>query len=300
MKILKQNVGVDMAKNDFVSTIVVLLEGQTVSIIRTRKFKNSKLGIIEFFEWINKYRDQTLPMHITMEATGVYYEELAYALFDTPDVIIHVLLPNTAKKYFESLNVKTKTDKVDSRVLGQMGVERTLNPWTLTSKIYRVLRTLTREKEQLIDERTKVKNQLHAETHSAQPYKPSVTRFKNRIKYLNNQIDSVKKEVEKIVSKDEYLSNKIKKIETVPGLGFMTIVGVIAETSGFTNTNSIKQLTSYCGYDVAIKESGNWNGKAKISKKGNSHIRRLMHMASLSSIKLNYSPFLRPLFCILN
>jgi len=37
--------------------------------------------------------------------------------------------------------------------------------------------------------------------------------------------------------------------------------------------------------DVIIKESGQWKGRSKISKKGNSHIRRLMYMPTLSVIR---------------
>jgi len=220
-----------------------------------------------------------------MEATGVYYEGLAYTLYEQDNATVHVLLPNIAKKYFESLNVKIKTDKVDSKILGQMGLERMLEPWVLSSKIYRKLRTLSREKGQLIKESTMVKNQLHAEIHTAEPLKRTITRYKNRIKYLDKQIKNVEEDIEKMVEGDAFVSGKVKKIKTIPGVSTATIVGVIAETGGFVNINSLKQLTSYSGYDVKINESGKWKGKSAISKKGNSHIRSLMYMPTLSSIQ---------------
>ena len=94
------------------------------------------------------------------------------------------MLPNKAKKFAESLNVKSKTDKIDSKILGRMGAERVLDKWMLSSKIYRHLRTLTRERQQLVQERTMIKNQHHAEMHSGDPIKTTVRRIKNRIKYL--------------------------------------------------------------------------------------------------------------------
>ena len=45
--------------------------------------------------------------------------------------------------------------------------------------------------------------------------------------------------------------------------------------------NPSKQLTSYAGYDIVLRESGTWRGRSRISKKGNSHIRRALHMPSL-------------------
>ncbi|PIQ20325.1 MAG: IS110 family transposase, partial [Cytophagales bacterium CG18_big_fil_WC_8_21_14_2_50_42_9] len=44
--------------------------------------------------------------------------------------------------------------------------------------------------------------------------------------------------------------------------------------------SSAKQLTSYAGYDVVLKQSGTFRGSTKISKKGNKHIRSILHMPS--------------------
>jgi len=281
MDILRQNVGIDVAKDSFVATLTVLLKGQIVDHIRTRTFDNSVKGFTELLRWVNKLKHQDIPVHFTMEATGVYYESLAYYLWDR-ESIIHVLLPNKAKKFGESLNIKSKTDKIDSRILGQMGVERALSRWTLSSKIYRKLKTLTRERQQLIKERTRCKNQLHAETESAEPLRTTLSRCRNLIKYLNKQIVSIENEIKTTVKKDDFVHEKIEKITTTPGISLITAVVVIAETNGFQNFSSIKQLTSFVGYDVQIKESGKWKGKAKISKKGNSHIRHALFMPSLS------------------
>lgn len=285
MKLLKQNAGIDISKDSFDAAFMVLLEGQVVKIKRTRKFVNTPQGVKEFIKWTNKSKNPSIKLHVTMEATGVYYETLAYILYDIEDIVVHVLLPNTVKKYFESLNIKTKTDKVDSKIIGQMGLERYLTPWVLHSKIYRLLRTLTREKEQLINERTSIKNQLHAEKQSANPFKKVIARYKNRIKYINKQIDAVESDLRKLVESDGYVSEKVSKLSTIPGVSFTTVVGIIAETGGFENIRSIKQLTSYSGLDVVQKESGKWKGKTKISKKGNSHIRRLLYMPTLSVVK---------------
>ena len=47
-----------------------------------------------------------------------------------------------------------------------------------------------------------------------------------------------------------------------------------------------KQLTSYTGYDVKEKESGtSVKGKPRISKRGNKHLRKAMHMPALAAIR---------------
>jgi transposase len=284
MKVIRQNVGIDIAKDSFVSTVTFLEKGQIVRHVSTKQFSNNHGGFCEFRKWCLALCVECVAISFTMEATGVYYESLAYYL-EGEGSIIHVLLPNKVKKYAASFNIKSKTDKIDSKILGQMGVERVLDTWKLSSKFYRHLRTLSRERQQIVVERTRIKNQLHAEEHCGDPIKTTMRRMKNRIKYLNKQIDAIENELANIIAKDDCLSEKVKKITSVPGLGFKTVVTVIAETQGFVNITSIRQLNSYAGYDISLKESGKWKGKARISKKGNSHIRQAMYMPSWSSIK---------------
>ena len=286
MKIIKQNVGIDIAKDSFVSTFTVLTEKQDIVFLATKSFKNHIKGFEKLMLWVKKLRDENVKLSFTMEATGVYYESLAFFLFDKEEQV-HVVLPNKAKKFGESLDIKSKTDKIDSRMLGQMGVERNLRIWKITSKRLKTIRDYTRERQQLVKETTIIKNQIHAEKHKAYPSKKTLTRMKNRLKYIEKQIASVETDIKKEVAKDEELASKIKKIMTIPGLGFITIITVIAETKGFVEITSIKQLISYAGYDVQIRESGKWKGKSRISKKGNSYIRAIMYMPTVSSITHN-------------
>jgi len=55
-------------------------------------------------------------------------------------------------------------------------------------------------------------------------------------------------------------------------------------TNGFEAIYNQKQLTSYAGLDVKIKESGKYIGKSKISKQGNAHIRRVLHFPAQTAI----------------
>ena len=58
---------------------------------------------------------------------------------------------------------------------------------------------------------------------------------------------------------------------------------VLAETNGFELFDNCKQVVSYAGYDVIENQSGNHFGKTRISKKGNSRIRRILHMPALTA-----------------
>jgi transposase len=56
---------------------------------------------------------------------------------------------------------------------------------------------------------------------------------------------------------------------------------------------NISQLISYCGYDVIENQSGKHVGKTKISKKGNAHIRRILHMPAFNVVRYRVSPFIQ-------
>ena len=68
-------------------------------------------------------------------------------------------------------------------------------------------------------------------------------------------------------------------------MGIPTVACVIAETNGFAAITSIKQLQSFAGYDVQLRESGKWKGKTRISKKGNSYIRHALYFPAYTIIK---------------
>ena len=63
------------------------------------------------------------------------------------------------------------TDRTASEAIALFGLERQLDTWSRPAAIYLQMRQLTREKGQLLDERTVLKNQLHAELAGALPNK---------------------------------------------------------------------------------------------------------------------------------
>jgi hypothetical protein len=94
-----------------------------------------------------------------MEATGIYYESLAYHL-SRLNLQVSVVLNNKVKHFSKSLNIKTKTDIVDARIIGKMGVERTLELWEPPDTIYKKLLSLTRLYTDLKKEKTTFTNRL--------------------------------------------------------------------------------------------------------------------------------------------
>lgn len=283
-KVLKESVGIDIAMNDYKVVFLAMKSDLSIAVKGSKTFSNDEEGHSGLIEWVKRKSSGECPLTYTMEATGVYYEEVAYYLSDS-GCSIHVVLPNQVKKYGQSLGVKSKTDAIDARVIAQMGIERNFKEWKPFSPNFRILKGLTRERDTLIVMRTVAKNRLHALSHQAYPAKNGITRAKEQIALCDKQIGEVEAQIERVVESDKPLAKRLAYVQSIKGVGLLTAAIIISETNGFETFNNIKQVTSYAGMDVKIRESGKWKGKSRISKCGNKHIRKALHFPALTKIR---------------
>ena len=78
MNILKQTVGIDISYKTFDARFGTINTLQQNTLSPARSFKNSPAGFKLFLRWLKKYiLSDDIPLVFVMEATGVYYEQLA-------------------------------------------------------------------------------------------------------------------------------------------------------------------------------------------------------------------------------
>ena len=284
-KIVKQVAGIDVAQNELVVCLGRMYDDWSPELYASKTFDNTSKGFNAFIKWVNKLSDGILPVRYVMEATGVYHESLAYYL-DEQELEVSIILPNKISNYARTLDVKTVTDKTASEAIARFGLERKLDQWSRPKGIFKKLKQLTRERGQLIDERTVLKNQLHAEQAEAEPSKKSIERMKKRMVLLDKQEKEIIEELKDMIKTEEEIQQLIMLICTLPGVSLLTAASVLAETNGFDLIRNKRQLTSYAGLDVKEKQSGtSVKGKPRISKKGNKYLRKAMHMPALAAIR---------------
>jgi transposase len=281
--IVKHSVGIDISHKEFVASIAAIDTDQNTKILSTKKFSNLKPGFKALLVWVRKFTNNAANIAFAMEATGVYFEDLAFYLNGCGENV-SVLLPNKVSHYAKTLHMKSKNDAIDSQVIARLAVERKLDLWQVCSPILRQLKQLIRERAELIKEKTQIKNQLHSKQAAHQYCKSSIARNKKRVRFIERQIEDVMDEIDELLYADHELLTRVRKIETIKGIGQLTALTIIAETNGFALIKSRKQLVSFCGYDVVERQSGtSLNGRSKISKKGNKFIRKALHYPSLSA-----------------
>jgi transposase len=120
---LQYAVGIDISKDSFHACISVINTIQKVTVKASYSFLNTPAGFNELLNWVKKHhKENALPLVYLMEATGIYYEQLAWFVYDQ-DAYISVVLPNKAKKYLQGSGQKSKNGKKDSIGLALMGAE---------------------------------------------------------------------------------------------------------------------------------------------------------------------------------
>lgn len=287
---LKYSVGLDIASKKIDICISVIDESQRVSVVSSKSFLNTLNGFKDMEDWIIKnHKQKDVQLVLCMEATGVYHENCAL-YFSERKYKTSIILPNKAKHYLISLGLKSKNDSIDARGLSKMGAEQCLELWQPMGKLFYQLRQYTRQYQNLQEQKTVFKNQLHALEHAMFKSKEMIKQQQVSIKLFDKQLKELDKLMKNLIGSDEIIKRKVAHICEIKGIGLLTAATILAETNGFELFKNYKQLVSYAGFDVVERESGTSTGKTKISKKGNGHIRRALFMPAFVAVKYQEKP----------
>jgi len=284
---IKQAAGIDCGMQDLVVSFGLLTSNGSFTCKLTRTFSNTAQGFKQLLKWVKEISTEDVPLLFVMEATGVYHEKLAYYLIAN-ECRVSIVLPNKVNAFAKTCISKKQDDQQASKVLAEFGCVKHIDQWQPPHPLYAALKQLTREKYQLQQELTLIKNQLHAEQVKAITTDASIKRMKARCRLIEKQITEVEREIIELANQDITIKEKIDKVCTIPGVGLQTAVTVIAETNGFNLIRNSRQLVSYAGLDVIQKKSGtSVRGRMHISKQGNPHLRHCLYFPSFSAVRHN-------------
>ncbi|WP_165750542.1 IS110 family transposase [Cellulophaga sp. Z1A5H] len=285
-KYLKQSLGLDVSKLNLSLSLGSLNEKLVKKFESHPDVSNDLKGYKVLLKWLKASVDSEVELLVVMEATGVYHQGIAHYLYEQ-GYSVCVMQSGRVKRYAQSLDQRSKTDALDSRMLSMLGLERNIRLWHPPSEELQELKGLSRERSSLLNDRTMETNRQGAIASSVHNNARALKRHKIRLKLLNTQIAAVEEDMQLLISKNEVLKRKLDYLTSIPGISFISAATVIGETLGFESIVNGKQLASYAGYDVVLRESGNFKGKTRISKKGNSHIRAVLHMPSMTCVRCN-------------
>tara|TARA_R110002051_G_scaffold314290_1_gene391195 strand:- start:5732 stop:6805 length:1074 start_codon:yes stop_codon:yes gene_type:complete len=285
-KRLKQSLGIDVSKLNLSLSLGFLTDKLEKEFKSHPDVPNGLSGYKELLKWLNKSVDNSVELLVVMEATGAYHQGIAHYLH-AKGYAVRIMQSGRVKRYAQSLGQRSKTDALDSKMLSMPGLERSIRPWRPPSKELQGLKALSRERSSLLKDRPTETNRQGAIDSGVHDSPEALKGHRDRLKLLNGQIEMIEGDMKEIISKNEALERKVGFPTSIPGISFISAATVVGETLGFETMTNAKQLASYAGYDVALRDSWNFKGKTRISKKGNSHIRAVLHMPSMACVRCN-------------
>lgn len=290
-KIIKIVYGIDMSEEKFEGAQGNFYDDMEREANNNQEFSNDEKGFRKYLKYTEQHHHKVdaegiIETWYVVEATGIYHENLIYFLA-SQGKNVHVALPNKVKYFRNTLKTKGKNDKLDAKAVTLYGLEKQLEKWEAPSEEMKKLKELTRELTSKTEYKTMLTNQLHARQRAYKTSPEIIKGLNKDIAYIKRRITEIKKSIMTLIKSYPELYARIKRISTYKGIGIQTVATVLAETNEFSGIKNRGQITSYSGLDIIEDQSGKHEGKRKISKKGNSHIRRALYMPALTCFRCN-------------
>lgn len=220
-------------------------------------------------------------VHAVMEATGSDGEALAVWLSDTGHRV-SIINPAQIKGFGQSLMVRNKTDKVDSRVIALFGEAHRPDAWQPPALEVRQLQAWVRRLIALQDLKQQEENRLPTANTVVKPSIESI------VAVLTKEIEAVKQRIRDHFDQHPGLKAQADLLDSIPGIGENTIASLLAfmgEVSRFTHA---KQLAAFAGLTPRQCQSGSSvRGATHLTKAGNPLLRRALYMPALVAMRHN-------------
>lgn len=104
-----------------------------------------------------------------------------------------------------------------------------------------------------------------------------------QLEELNSQIRYLEQEITEIVD------SLNSPLFTIPGIGKTTGAMILAEIGDISKFSSAIKLIAFSGLDPKLKESGNYQGKTPISKRGSKYLRNAIWYSALTACRVEPS-----------
>lgn len=274
-------VGIDVSK---AKLDVVLLIGDEPERLMVA---NDAVGHDELCEWLAERT--TGPVHACLEATGRYGEAIAETLY-AAGYQVSVENPAKIKAFANTLLRRTKTDAADALLIAQYCQLHRPVAWTPPDPASAQLRALSRHRQALQKTRQQYRNRL--KSGQLTPVVKHMT--EEHIAFCDAQIKELEKQMRQLIRAHDHLNRKLRLLVTIPGVGFLTAVVLLAEIPHLDRFSSARQLVAYVGLDPRQHSSGSSiHKKTRISKRGNARLRAALYFPALAAKRCN--PLLQPL-----
>lgn len=265
------NLGIDVSKAKL-DCALRMADGK----FKHKVIENGPKGFAALSEWLAQHA--SAETHVCMEATGVYWEAVAEYLAGK-GFRVSVVNPKQIKSFGESRMVRTKTDKVDSKLIAGFCHERRPEPWQPPSAAEQTLRSLVLRLEALQAMRTQESNRLEVSREVVR------ANIESHIEWLNAEIKTLEKDTRDHINNDPDMKGKQELLDSISGIGERTIATLLAYSMHPGRFENARQAVAFAGLDPRQNQSGtSLLGKPRMSKFGHSFLRKALYMPAVVTL----------------
>lgn len=268
---LPVSVGIDVAKE----TLVVCVRFMDTEKILT--VPNTVHGITAL-----KRTLKHCSCPLIMESTGRCHLLSAFLLQEA-GYDVRVVNPLQAKRYMSASIRKIKSDRTDAAALAQMGItEQALpEPFQLGKREIQIrqkmglLASLERQMQSLSQT---LKHYRKFQKELDIPASEAETALLCLAEELSQQKELLAEEIAASVGEEEAMRKDRELACSIPGISELS--GSLLVHCLSRKCVSAKQWIAFVGFDVSVRESGQWKGRGKLSKRGNAYLRKKLFQAA--------------------
>ena len=115
-------------------------------------------------------------------------------------------------------------------------------------------------------------------------YLPSsvYTSYNKLLLQIEEEIDNIQLSIDNILVSNIELKQKIDNMQSIPDIGKLTAVAILAESPDLDSFNSARELAAYAGLTPKHRVSGtSVRGKSAISKIGSAKLRKALYFPAI-------------------
>jgi transposase len=218
------------------------------------------------------------PTLVVVEASGGYETNLVseMALVGMP---VCVANPTRVRALAKAEGQLAKTDEIDARLIARYAEVVQPEPRQRQEEAEIHLTALINRRMQLVEMRTAERNRLRTAPESIKE------RIEKAIAWLNDDIADIEAEIQALLVDNQAWQEQASRMASVPGVGFITAVSLIAHMPELGELNRQK-IAALAGLAPFNRDSGGKRGMRRIFG-GRSAVRRVLYMSVLSGIRFN-------------
>ena len=278
---MKWFVGVDVSKE---SLHVAIRGTEDEWLIEALEVSNDEEGFEEL-KGVIEARDGD--GCLGLEASGGYEEPLMIWMNENTQCPVTRLNPYRIKAFAKSRLSRAKTDVQDAKAIATFMEIHRPEPSETPDTAKHEMRGHSRHLEHLKKKRAQEKTYLESINDPVLE-----EQIEETIRHYDEQIERIKDQLEEDEEKHDFIRETIDYVVTITSIGRDTARALILEMQDGLRPDQIepKQEVAHSGIAPEIKQSGQWKGKAKMSKTGNARIRKLLYFPTLNA--LNHNPII--------